>query len=936
MFFTGLPLPSSYSNRASHADLTKDKWDLVPDIGTSLEDFSLTVDSDIFRYIHTYCSKEYQSILKQNHVEVLDVNCDDITTLYLKPKTALSRHGISYVKKAHQGLAHLYQQEESQLRKEHVYKRGIPEKELTYALECLRKRLPRLMINKEDRNVYMVGSKSDVCEAKQFICSMQGFGIEKEIHSDLLFVPSQSKKQGSSASSEPSGIFPQSCQDSHDIFMPKKVFQDTNQRGIPSEISSKKRHSSVESKKFDDHSHTGQFIFPIQRIEKSTEDPFDFRRTEGSQDRHVPSDLKCLEPGSWPDRYKDTDSLFESSKPSAPYSILDINEKLFDKADFSSETTELQSHSDTSIVDSEKQIKSSKGYKTKQTESGKERKMAANFSKEMCSGNMDLMSYNLEGPKLVGDAYVQERKFLDSGQQHSLPLITPSMNTHLDLNTLRSTSAKTSTSKTEIQVKGDMSKLGHFPYDKKPTMAPACLSGGQDDSTTMPSGSTLRRSSSLSDRMNKGEETVPMSVDLSAGQKGTSQNSLTREIITMELVLPFRLWLYLMSVYNTEIDNLTSDLQVKDKLVGDNITLCLRGVDSGKVSECHRALNSLITKTEMDFETRTVPLSKLGVSDSKDKTLLELCTSVKQHCKMVKILVMSNDMVILGPKPSCDKVEAMMINIFHKGGDITNSKQENKKHPNPYGIHSSKAPDSDLKLFGNQSTASAKPHTDIIMKDLAKRSDQSVASSSEMIPQVLTNQEQDDESGSQNRMKEELEQLNKKGPTLMQGDSGTMNNENGETSSGSVINSTTKDKADGENNSNHTSTTAQSKEAFIKQMNPGISVDQIRDSQGSPEVSEPKNEILPSRNQNLLLCYVCEKESSTVRQTACGYNFCPKCEKEAHNNCRTCATAGIKGTMSVQESTITIPGFNRDTALKIIYDIPDGIQGVRIYHLYKN
>lgn len=873
------------------------------------------------------------------------MNCDDITTLYLKPKTALSGHGISSVKKAHQGLAHLYQQKELQLRKEHVSKRGIPEKELTHALECLRKRLPRLMVNEEDRNVYMVGSKSDVSEAKQFLGAMQGFGMEKEIHSDHPFVPPQSKftflKQGSSASSEPSGILPQSFQDSHDIFMPKKDLQDTNQRGIPSENSSKRRHNSVESKNFDDHTHSGQFTFPIQQKEKSTEDMFNFRRTDVSQDRHVPNDLKQMEPGSWPDRNKYSDSLFESSKPSAPHSILDMNEKLFNKADLISESTERQSHSDTSVIDSETQIKSSKGYKTKQTESGKERKMAANFSREMCSGNKDLTSYKSEAPKLDGGAYVKEKKFPDSGQPHSLPLIMPSMNSNLDPNTLRSMGAKTSTSKMDIQVKGDLSKSGHFPYDKKPTMTPACLSGDQGDnsSPTMPSRSTLRRSNSFSDRMKKGEETAQMSVDLSAGQKGTSQNSPTREIVAMDLVLPFRLWLYLMSVYNIEIDNLTSDLQVKEKVVGEDITLCLRGVDSGKVSECHHALNSLIAKTEMDFDTRTLPLSKLGVSDSKDKTLLELCTSMKQHYKMVKILVMSNDIMILGPKPLCDKVEANMIKVFHKGGDIANSKQENKKSPNPDSMHSSKAPDSDLKLFGDQLIASAKPHTNIIVKDLAKMSDQSVASSSKTIPQVLTNQEQDNESGTQNKIKEELEQLDKKGLTLMQGDGGTMNNGNGETSSGSVINSTTKDKADGETNRDHTSTTAQSKETFIEQMNSGISVDQIRVPQGSPEFSEPKNDILPScpsRNQNLLLCYVCEKECSTVREAACGYYFCPMCEKEAHNSCRICATAGIKGTMSIQESTITIPGFNRDTTLKIIYDIPDGIQGVRIYYFYRN
>lgn len=849
---------------------------------------------------------------------------------------------MSSVERAHQELACLYQQKESQLRKEHVYKHGIPQKELTHALESLRKRLPRLMINEEDTNVYMVGSKSDVSEAKQIIGDIQGFGTEKEIHPDHLFVSSQSRltflKKGSTASSEPSGIHSPSFQDSHDLFMPKKDLKNANQREISSENSSKIGHNSADLKNFDDHSPTGQFSFPSQRIKKATEDIFSLRETEVSQVRHVPSDLEWTKPGNQLDRSKNTDSLFDSSKLSASQSILDTNQKLLNKSDFNSETTEHQSRSDTRLIDSESQIKSSKGYKTKQTEPGKERKMAANFSLEMSSGIKNLTDYKTEAPKLVDGTYVKERKFPDSGQPHSLPLIKPSMNCNLDPNTLHgSASAKTSTSKMDVkELKGDMSKPGHVPYDKKTTLTPACLSGDQEVKSfpIMSSGSTPGRSNSFSAKIKKGEEPTQIAVNLSAGQKGISQNFQTREIVAMDLVLPFRLWLYLRSVYNTEIDHLTSDLQVKENLDKEDITLCLRGVDSVKVGECRNGLNSLITTAEIDFNTRTLPLSKLGVSDSRDKTLLSLCTLMMQRYKQVKILVLSNDVVILGPRPLCDEIEATMISIIHKGENIANSKLENEKPPNPDSLHTSKAPDSDFKSLGGHSTTSAKPHTDIIMKDLSKMSDQNDAYTSKKVPQVLTkqtrdNQEQDKERGTQNKTKEEkLEQLDKKHPTS-QGDGGTMDNENGETLSGSIINSATKYKADGENNSDHTSTTAQRKETFPEQMNPGISEDQIGDSQGS----EPKNDILPSHasgNQSVVLCYVCEKEYDTVKQAKCGYNFCPECDKEVHNNCKICGTSGIKGTMSVQDSSITIPGFPRDITTKIIYDIPDGIQGVRL------
>lgn len=930
LFFTGLPLPGSYSDHASQAALVEAKYDSAQDIETSIEDFSLIVDSDIFRYLNKYCSKEYESILRQHKVEVLDVNCDDITTLYLKPKTALSEHGIGSVKKAHQDLAHLYQQKESQLRKEHVYKHGIPEKELSHALEGIRTRMPRLMIYKEDRNVYMVGSKNDVSEAKQFIVDMRGFGMKNEIHSDHLFVPSQSKstsmKQGNAASSDTSGIMAPSFQDTHDLFTPRKDLRNANQKGIPTENSSEKGPDSVESKHFHGHSPTGQFSFQSQRTDKPTEDIFSLRRTEVSQKRHVPSDREEMEPADWLDRNKYTDSFLDTSKPSAPS---EINDNVINK-DFISETAELQSSSGARPIISETQIKSNKTCKTKQTDPVKEWKMAANFSGEMMK---DLTSYKSEAPKSLE---LKERKFADSEQPHSLPLTKPSVYSNLDPNTVRG-SAKSSASKTGSQeLKGDMPKPGLFSYDKKPTMTQTCVSGDQAVRSfpTVTSGSPRIRPSSFSGRIKKGEETTHTAVDLSAELKEISQNVQTREIVAMDLVLPFRLWLYISSVYNNEIENLTSDLQVKERMDKEDIILCLRGVNSEKVGECHHGLKSLIATAEMDFDARTLPLSKLGVSDSKDKTLLELCALMKQRYKMVKILVLSNDMMILGPKPSSDEIETIMINFFHEGGNIANLKLENKKSPNSDHLHSSKVPDTDLKLVGDQSRTSAKPNTDVIMKDLSKTSDQNGARSSKKVPQVLTNQtkdtrEQDNESGIQDKTKEEkLEQSDKKAPTSMQDDGGTTDKENKEASSCSTMNSDTKDTEAGEDPRVHTSTTAQSKESFTEQTKPGMSVDQARDSQGS----EPKSDMLPthaSENQNLLKCDVCEREHSAVKQ-ACGANFCPECKKDTHTSCKVCATSGIKGTMSIQESTITLSGFNRDTTLKIIYDIPDGIQGVRL------
>ncbi|XP_062859960.1 probable E3 ubiquitin-protein ligase DTX3 [Trichomycterus rosablanca] len=103
---------------------------------------------------------------------------------------------------------------------------------------------------------------------------------------------------------------------------------------------------------------------------------------------------------------------------------------------------------------------------------------------------------------------------------------------------------------------------------------------------------------------------------------------------------------------------------------------------------------------------------------------------------------------------------------------------------------------------------------------------------------------------------------------------------------------------------------------------------------GQNEVSEsePRFQISSGGNQDLL-CSVCKADHSTVKQKSCGYKFCSQCEKESHTSCKICSqasnqdTVGIKGSVFIRESTVTIPGFIRDTTLRLIYDIPDGIQG---------
>ncbi|KAL7857490.1 hypothetical protein SRHO_G00163890 [Serrasalmus rhombeus] len=967
--------------QAAHEDLMEDKWEL--DDGTSFEDFSLAVDSDIFRYLHKYCTKEYQSILRLHRVEVLDVTYDDITTLYLKPKKMLSERGMSSVGKAYEDLGNLYQEKGSQLRKENITKSGIPVEDLKYALESLKERLPKLMIDEDEGNVYLVGSKSDVSEAKQFIVDMKGIAMDKDINSSHPLTHFQStflSQQGGSSSSglpQQSGLFqPIGCQfqGSDDLFNPRKEYQKANHEEI--HASTEIKLMSGEVKHFDDHTPSGLVTLQTQAKAAMDDDIFSARKSYDSLEEKP---LQKTEKGGWYDKDRHVDSVFLPPKSSSMFSSLDLNKRPLDNPDFISEETKLKGHPDTTSNGLEKQLKSGKGHKTKRNESGRELKMAANFSKEM-SSNVTESAGNLSdakdaenqktAPKLEEGMFGNEKKSPDSKHPHSLPFIKPSMNSNLKPNTMPGNSvAKGSVqSKMDAQIfKGDLKKPEQFPSnltEKKPILMPAfsvesqsfsfghmdlCGGTGLNKNPTMPSGSTRRRSNSFSGNGRKSKD-----VDLFVGQKESSQSSQTKEVTTLDIHVTIRLWLYLKALYTTEIDHLTSDLQTKETFDKDELILCLRGADPEKLNKCCRELKSLIGTIEMDFDTRTLPLTILGLSDPKDKTLAKFCSVMKQLHEKVKIVVLSKSIMILGPVSACQKVEATMMEVFHTGVSDAKANMESWEphkstspevsttnsdtdHPPPTGESAQSVSKNYLPKMSSQSSDEISRSVPRLLEDRTRDTTLDVV--------IKDNQEQDNHNkmGGEQGTEERIQGLDKKGRTLkvQLGEDGTM--DKGSVKADNLINSGSEDEANGTADGDHRTTItlqkytdqdghSEMKGTFIEQVHLGGSVDQMN----VPQPLKISSTALPSyvgENQGFPLSCVCGDQSSTVNQTACGMNLCSQCLKETHASCKLCPaeakqdTRGIKGTMSVRESTITIPGFIRDTTLKIVYDIPDGIQG---------
>ncbi|XP_040290600.1 uncharacterized protein LOC121003095 isoform X1 [Bufo bufo] len=77
------------------------------------------------------------------------------------------------------------------------------------------------------------------------------------------------------------------------------------------------------------------------------------------------------------------------------------------------------------------------------------------------------------------------------------------------------------------------------------------------------------------------------------------------------------------------------------------------------------------------------------------------------------------------------------------------------------------------------------------------------------------------------------------------------------------------------------------------------------------------------------VCVQCKNSGKTI-QTSSGQNLCYKCyltsEVSAMNDTAT-GKGSLRASMTQSRMSLRLPGYERDTSLKIIYNVPDGVQG---------
>ncbi|KAM4597998.1 uncharacterized protein ACJ7VT_021547 isoform 2-T4 [Polymixia lowei] len=168
------------------------------------EDFSLIMDADMFQYLQKHCGKEYRDILSQYGVAAVDVTAEGVTTLFLHIETGVEEvsQKLEGLRLARGELSNLYQENETKIRRAQLSKSILfPRGGLQRVMDDIHVRLPKLLLNEDDQNIYIIGSSEDVSEAKQFL--LLGHSGPKRVAEDAAsLLRSPSFDSGSSKRAE--------------------------------------------------------------------------------------------------------------------------------------------------------------------------------------------------------------------------------------------------------------------------------------------------------------------------------------------------------------------------------------------------------------------------------------------------------------------------------------------------------------------------------------------------------------------------------------------------------------------------------------------------------------------------------------------------------------------------------------------------------------
>lgn len=414
-------------------------------------------------------------------------------------------------------------------------------------------------------------------------------------------------------------------------------------------------------------------------------------------------------------------------------------------------------------------------------------------------------------------------------------------------------------------------------------------------------GTTLKRASSFSGSCQpKVELRSQGSQDDSSKsvrpRPSSSGNNCQKQVNTSggfgaELTVSQVMWNYIKEAYGTQVDDLTSDVQVKEtRSEGtSDVTIMLRGGSQSKLNLCLIALQRLVSVVSKDFAVSQVRLSELGITNPADENLLACCADVHNCFDVITTHVAKEDLFVVGPKRLCLQVAASFREVFSV--DLApGTRQRELSTPSMahWDIVASKSHVDQWRLNSN--------HSQVLLEDGGGAGPQKIINSGSAQETKLVN-------GSvtqpQLRVSPVVREKVKLGDTVeMDGQKKASNC--GIQSKGLAATDAALQTVEG---SSHL-----------------LTKDSMR--QRRMETGKPLEKARSNHGGTGYTC-TCGERGKSVKRSSRGTDGCVACQQSEPR------LLGIQGQMTYSKIHISLPGHKNDLAIKVTYRIPDGIQEVR-------
>lgn len=416
-------------------------------------------------------------------------------------------------------------------------------------------------------------------------------------------------------------------------------------------------------------------------------------------------------------------------------------------------------------------------------------------------------------------------------------------------------------------------------------------------------GTTLKRASSFS-----GSSQPKVEIRSQGSQDDSSKSSVrTRPSssgcqkqvdplggYSAELTVSQVLWNYIKEACGTLVDDLTSDVQVKETRSegSSDVTVMLRGGNQSKLNLCLTGLQKVVSHISKDFTVSQVRLSELGIDNPADENLLACCADVHSRFKKITTHIAKENLFLIGPQRLCLQVAASLREVFSV--DLLPGTWE-QEFSSPSMGHWESEPLSKSDVDQWQLSHN---HSQVLLEDGGDASSQRTFNSG-------SNQEMKLDNGSVTQPQRRVSPVVREKVKL-----------------GDMVEIDGQKKADNRgiqsNGLAAKDATSQAVEGPLHSVNKD-SVKQRRMETAKP-LEKPKSNLGGSRYN----C-ICGERGKNGKRSSRGADGCVACQQSEPS------LRGIQGQMSSCNLHISLPGHKKDLAIKVSYRIPNGIQEVRSF-----